>query len=439
MQMIFDLVVIGAGPAAVSALAGIPTRMKIAIATGEKAANAKLSSNIHPKIRTVALEKGEQPGIARLLPFKESSNGALFDTAVQGGLARYWGQQVIHYECCDPWPKEFFASYDEYLQACSQIEKFFLCLPDIDCRKSQSLSSGYEAYLPRLLLGTKRDPEAGLLSMGLVFQQLAEKHNATLYRDSVSQLKLHNRYISVLLSDGTVLTARRVILAAGVVGSLRIVMESNPEIRSIRLSDHAPYMYYFVDRAGLVKHAQLNSLQHFNCLSIERIECQQVRLFASLYRMSRATVALTLAALGFPPILLHTRPPKIVDLIIPIQVWTNKSKMQYQIDRNDSFTTLISRPDFESDKELYCFSDWLKSKGIIICKSNTIPGYGFHYHAGEISLDGENFSELSSFISEKYRNKIICTDASIMRKIGIRPHTLTAMAISYKITCLQIS
>nr|VFK63736.1 MAG: hypothetical protein BECKUNK1418G_GA0071005_103618 [Candidatus Kentron sp. UNK]VFK70933.1 MAG: hypothetical protein BECKUNK1418H_GA0071006_104319 [Candidatus Kentron sp. UNK] len=433
MQKIFDVVLIGAGPAAVAALAALPKGLSAAIVTGTGAAGGKKMSGIHAKIRATAWERREPPGIARPLPFKESSRGMLCDSAVIGGLANYWGQQFIHYQEDDTWSLDIFSSYEGYLQTCSKVETLFTCSGGQDNKhKVSPLTDTYVTHTPRLLTGTKAEPNAGLVAMRNCFTLLAETHGARLYSAAAVLLKSTGAHVCIHLADGTKLTARRVVLAAGVVGSLRLTMASCAEVQSVRLTDHAPYMFYLLDNHRIVKRVCDDTLEHFNSLSLERVEENRVRLFASFYRMSQAPIGLTLAALGLPPLFPRTCPPKIVDLITPIQVWTAISQMQYQVDRNAPWACLISRPELSGDEELQRFQDWLSTQGFILRRSQTLPGYGFHYHAGEISLDGAHFQNSPDFIRERFQDRVLCIDASILTEIGVRPLTLTAMASAYE-------
>ena len=64
----------------------------------------------------------------------------------------------------------------------------------------------------------------------------------------------------------------------------------------------------------------------------------------------------------------------------------------------------------------------------------TSPGEGFHYHAGEVSIDGSHFMPLALCLDERFAGLVTCLDASILPEIGCRPHTLTAMAAAWQLT-----
>lgn len=433
MQKIFDAVLIGSGPSAVSVLAALPPRLSVAIVTGEGAITDSQPSNIHSKIRVVARERKELPGIANPLYFEEKKGGGLFDTATIGGLANYWGQQVI--ECLegDPWPREHFSSYTEYLQICSTVKALFTCSGTQDEPSSIPFASPYVAHTPHLLMGTKVSPESGLKAMREAFMTLSKNQDSTFYANPAIHLEPNGSHIRVYLADGKCISARRCFLAAGVVGSLRLIMASCQEVQSIRMADHAPYMCYFLDQSRLVKRMYSDTLDHFNYLSLQRIEAKQTKLFASLYRMSRAPIGMILAALGLPPYFSRTRPPQIIDRITPVQVWTQATYMSYQLNKEETNAHLLYSPVPKADTELQYFQNWLSNYGFILHRSQTTPGYGFHYHAGEVSMNGKLFHSPKGFIKERFEGKLLCVDSSILTKIGTRPHTLTSMASTYNL------
>ena len=238
--------------------------------------------------------------------------------------------------------------------------------------------------------------------------------------------------LKIFLDDGTYVEADKLALAAGTVGSLRLSMESCSDLQAIRLKDHAPIMYYLLSKIGL-KLERGDGLKHFNSLSLERFKNSQSTLFASFYRMSVAPIGLALSSIGLPPILSKLYPPRIVDVITPVQVWTDHTLMTYQIDRNSRDAHLIVKPDYASDYELLKFQKWLSEIGVVLHKTLTPPGFGFHYHDGRVSGDSGVFQNVNEFLKERYSNKIFCTDASILTRIGVRPPSLMAMQLRIKL------
>ena len=114
----FDLLIVGAGPAAAATLMGLKEVGRICVLTGATVATMpKLS--VPPKIRIVAEGRGEPAGITD--PIAIANNATLaYSTAAIGGLANYWGQQFIRYLSTDPWPRCVFANYEGYQASCAR-------------------------------------------------------------------------------------------------------------------------------------------------------------------------------------------------------------------------------------------------------------------------------------------------------------------------------
>ena len=165
---------------------------------------------------------------------------------------------------------------------------------------------------------------------------------------------------------------------------------------------------------------------------MELIERQRTRLFASFYRITKSSIGLILASLGAPPFLSRTSPPKIADLITPIQVWTEDSYASYIIARDFKEAFLEAKVSDKGNMDFATFKSDLCQMGHILHLSNTRPGFGFHYHNGEVSVDGVKYIPIKDFLFDRFGKKVVCADASILRNIGLRPHTLTAMAAGYK-------
>jgi hypothetical protein len=438
-KKIYDVVLIGAGPAAVAVLSALPERLHVAAVTGSAARSADGNVKV-PKIRSVSYERLEAPGIARFLPFAAPAKTGLFDTAAIGGLANYWGQQFVRYAENDPWPRDVFADHASYRHACARIEALFTFSPSALREDAIVLSHGYIARTPNLIVGTADSPCCDLLAMRQLFLDLVTARNANFIPLAAVAWEKDGGVLRVHLADGATLITERLFLAAGVVGSLRLALASCPDIKAVALQDYTPYMLH---AAGMLKAAEigkkirlprLDGVVHFNSLTVERIAQGRVRLFASIYRLSRAPLSLTLAALGLPPILRSVRPPALIDLLTPIQVWTEASRMHYRIGRHEKQAELIAEPDAERDAELKTFRRWLSLQGSILHLSTTRPGQGFHYHAGEVSVDGFSFMPVRPCLEERFSGLVTCLDASILREIGCRPHTLTAMAAAWRLT-----
>ncbi|MBC8242458.1 MAG: hypothetical protein H8E30_18575 [Alphaproteobacteria bacterium] len=431
MQEIYDAVLIGAGPAAVAAISAVPDNLKIAAATGASAASKSVGRFVHPKIDDISLRRRELKGVAHPLTFNGRKKGALYDTATVGGLANYWGQQFLRYDRNDPWPHDIFDNYSDYAASCEKVEQLFSCMSVAEREVRQD--DGYLQCAPNLLVGSKDDPRAGLSSLRDVFQSMSARKLDRVVSEAVSTWSIKDGLVHLRLDNGDWLVARQVILAAGVVGSLRLVMRSCPDLCVARLSDHMPYMLYYVPKFGKFNLRVSGDTGHFNSLSLERADEDHVQLFASVYRMSKAPLSLMLSALGLPPWLPNLYPPQLVDAILPIQAWTVNSKARYVIKRDSAKAVLDYAPAACHDDELIRFMDWLSNRGHILRRTMTPPGFGFHFHAGAVSSDGESFEGLQAFLDARYAGRVICVDGSILREVGARPHTLTAMAAAHRV------
>lgn len=432
MQETYDVVVIGAGPAAVAAISALAPNLNTAVVTGASEASASTGQSVHPKIDDESRRRREAKGVAYPLPFDGCKNAALFDTAAIGGLANYWGQQFIQYDRNDPWPADVFDSYSRYEADCDQVKQLFTCTQDADRHAKQD--GPYLQHAPGLMLGSKADPGAGLVSMREAFCSVSSTISGPTLNAAVSTWSLENEQIHLTLTSGERIIARRVLLAAGVVGSLRLTLRSCPELNVVELGDHLPHMLYFMPRSGVLDFERNGGLEHFNSLCLERIEEDQVRLFASVYRMSRAPLSLVFSALGLPPWFPNTRPPQWVDAILPVQVWTTDSRARYRVQRGHQTAQLVDASKPLQDAELARFMDWLSGQGRVLRRTLTPPGMGFHFHAASVSQDGDSFEPLQHFLDARYGGRIVCVDSGILGAIGPRPHTLTAMAAAYRLT-----
>ena len=429
MLNVSDYVLIGSGPAAIATLHGLPERARITIVTGAKASRAPLSFNVHAKIRSSAKALKEEPGLAHQMAFLHRSKGGLADTAAIGGLANYWGQQFLRYRESDPWPSHIFLTYAAYSQACADIEALFSFNSNIGYAPVDANIADYECSTPRLLDGIAGQSPIGSLAMRRAFEHQARHRSLDVVDENATKWHRSGELMSVHLSNGTSLKTRSVLLCAGAVSTLRLVMASDPDIQAFSLKDHAPEMLYV---AGLNK--QLHPLRqsrsdHFNALTIEHILNNKTHLFASCYRLSRASLGLLLATFNLPSIFNSTHLPKFVDAITPVQVWSDQTKMQYFVKRNSQMAECVPFQAEQHDAKLDLFKAWLSSFSTVLQQSETPAGHGFHYHGGEVQTN-TTMEPLNDYLNDRYGNKVIGNDAAILTNIGCRPHTLTAMAMA---------
>ncbi len=431
----FDTVIIGAGPAALAAMAAINQDMRIAVITGAAAAGRiNRPGLIHSKIVSVARECRTLPGITNDMPFNEKTKSTVFDTAIIGGLANYWGQQFVRYQEGDPWPRQTFESYQDYLDACAYIESLFVCTPGRDCQAQgfrHATNSDYVFLAPNLLVGTPTFPNADFRAMETAVLLRISELNAERFDGSVLGISKQGGTIETRLDSGECIRSERVLIAAGVVGSLRLVMRSCPEVHGVQFADHVPHMVYFLPKPGALSLKRIDGLNHFNVLTVEQQTAGMTTMFASLYRMSCSSIGLILASLGLPPILPSVRPPWLVDMITPAQIWTKKTIARYQIDRNAKVARFSDYPDRKTDPIFREFVSFLRKFGLVLASSTTDPGFGFHFHDGRVTLDNANYHPVNAFIRDYFDGAVQVVDAAALPEIGSRPPALTSMANAY--------
>jgi hypothetical protein len=426
----FDILIVGAGPAAAATLMGLKDPGQICVVTGVSTTTAP-STHVHPKIRTVADRRREPAGITDPITVGETRTLA-FSTATVGGLANYWGQQFIRYLPTDPWPHGLFGQYEQYVAACARIEAAFSI--DQVTTRSQTESrriAPYCAEHPRLLVGSADDPAAGLLSMRRTIEKLIARHNATAVATRVKSLAYDGANWRVQLIDGSIVSARRIILAAGVLGTAGLLMRSFPEVSSVRLRDHAPWMLYTRGLEQLVTTTRSDKEPNFNVQTISRDLDSGPALFATIYNMRYAELNLIFANLtGWSfPTLAGLRAPWPADIIKPIQVWTNNTVSTVDIERDDNKTQVITYPTISADRELARFVGMLRDNNVSILKiSTTLPLQGFHYFGLEVSIENGALLPVEEFLAERSRFEVSCCDASGIREIGCRPPMETMMA-----------
>ncbi|HEX5213177.1 MAG TPA: hypothetical protein VFW22_15740 [Pseudolabrys sp.] len=436
MSSSFDAILVGAGPAAIAALSAMPPGLRLAIITGAASSPPQKGAKPHPKVSSVAFEYREEPGLTDFLPNSSANGPGLFSTASVGGLANYWGQQFVRYSANDSWPDDIFDRYSDYAQACKQVEAMFRLSPApvSECERADdaTIIDGYSFRTPRLLIGTDVEPNSGLLAMRKKFQDLVTSLNLETIASRAVSWTVERSNVCVRLSNGETVKGRKLILAAGVVGTLRCILAACSEISAVRFSDHAPYMLYTWGLGRLVRVERTDGLRHFNALTIERLEGDRSQLFASVYRMRHAPLSLLLAVSGLPPMLRGWFAPSSADLIKPIQVWTETAKCQYRIDRDAGNLTLRDAPAADDDETLRNFLVWLKHH-LVTLKVAAARG-GFHYHAGEVTADGITYVPVRTFLEERFGDQVTCVDATVLKTVGCRPHSLTSMAAAYNLS-----
>lgn len=424
----FDIVVVGSGPTATAVLDGLSRNRTIAVVTGEGFAPVP-GSDLQAKILAVSRDSGQPAGLTDPIT---AEGQTLFATAMEGGLANYWGQQLVRQAENDPWPTSLFGSFEQYEKECEAIERLFALRggEPIDTGVQESLSD-FSLRRPRLLVGTREDPSLGLDSMRATFQQLSQDVHR--FATRAERLERSPSGWAIHLSDGRRIGTRTVILAAGVIGTAQLLMRTWPDLIAARFGDHVPYMVYTLGLRRLIESRPADVLPHFNALSVELLREERCTLFASVYDMTRTGLNLLLASTigqAFRSLRRWPAPPGI-GFVQPVQAWTPRTVGTIELTARQA--RLESQADDPgADPDLQSLLRALRAQGgrILLVKA-TSPGHGFHYHALKLRSEGaEGFVDISSLLARKSDGSIICADASILPTIGCRPHTLTAMAVA---------
>ena len=127
----FDVVIVGPGPSAIGALLGlnsdISTAKRVAVVTGttnNSTGHDTWSAGIHSKVRNELFESSSWHAVCNFVPLTEQKRKrALFETACVGGLATFWGQQLVRHTPADFQPTAALDSYEKYRNACELIER----------------------------------------------------------------------------------------------------------------------------------------------------------------------------------------------------------------------------------------------------------------------------------------------------------------------------
>jgi hypothetical protein len=267
---------------------------------------------------------------------------------------------------------------------------------------------------------------------------LEKRLEARTFETRVSSFEQTGNRWSVLLDDGAKIVANRVLLAAGVIGTARLLLRTYPDLSRARFRDDSPWMLYVLNLGPLLEERPLAARHHFNAVTIERVNNERCTLFASIYDMKRADLNLILSStIGrVSPLFRGWQAPPGAAIIKPVQVWTPATGDVIEIDASTSTASML--PRFNSgpraDLDLNSAIEILVGLGGRVLKtSQTVAGFGFHYHALDLRPKDKPFVPVADLLRERTGDGIFCVDASILRAIGCRPHTLSAMASAYHI------
>ena len=362
----------------------------------------------------------------------------LFSTAAIGGLANYWGQQFVRFSTGDPWPRHLFKDHAGYVSACEAVESLFRVEGQQELGTQLPAGSHFRASVPRLLTGTRDDPGAGLAAMGMAYRLLEKGLDATTFETRVSSFQQVGNRWCVLLDNGAKLFTNRVLLAAGVIGTARLLLRTYPDLARARFRDYSPWMLYVLNLGPLLEQRPASARHHFNAVTIERVNNERCTLFASIYDMTRADLNLILSSTigGASPWFRGWQAPPGAAIIKPVQVWTPATEDTIEIDAPTMTASMLPRVNSgpRTDLDLHSAMEILAGLGGRVLKtSQTTAGFGFHYHALDMRPKDKAFVPVADLLRERTGDGILCVDASILRTIGCRPHTLSAMASAHHI------
>jgi hypothetical protein len=436
-----DIAIIGAGPCALGALTGLKDNQRICVITGEVPYDGSLR-RLHPKIRSVAADRGERPGIADPFPLLcDKRQKLLFSSSKMGGLANYWGQQFISYREQDPWPTTVFDTYEAYLKAVHGTEALFEITASCDIRNKRfSDDAGMRVRSPYLMTGTPNSPGCQLFAVSKAMEHECTKRKICMYNGRATRLARDGGDWLIHMRPGPAVKARRIVLAAGAIGTSQLLFASFPELTRIRIHDHTPWMLYTFGIERLFKKKQKSDLRHFNIATLEGGNEESGQFFASVYDISKAELNLiTSLFAGFASSLFKGIPtPPGSGLIKPSQVWTTNTYGFFDITPNNVGVTASCSLSHKEDQILTHFIAGLRALGIRVLRIEpTAPGLGYHYHNLNVALGNCKFEHITPFLSRASEGTIVCADASSLSKIGTRPPTLTGMAAAAQITSLH--
>lgn len=427
----YDLVVIGSGPAAIAALDGLSPSLRTAVVTGATG-QARSGAWLHPKIRAVAAERGEGAGLADAVASGRRGTKPLWATATIGGLANYWGQQFLPVGAADPWPADIFRDHPDYVAEVEAVEALFT-LQGGEALDAGLPDPGFRLSQPRLLTGSAHQPDAGLLAMRAAFATAVARRRSDIVSGRADSIAPHREGWAVKLTDGSLVTGKRLLLAAGVVGDAQLLLRSFADLDAASFADHMPWMLYASGLKRLFDARLDTGPGHFNALTIEQHEGARSSAFASVYDMSQAGLNLLTAALigrCFPMLRGRGAPPS-ASLVTPIQLWTTQSIARIALDGSRARFAVLPdkavRPG--KDPALAEIAALLRAVGgRVLRTSRTAPGLGFHYHDLRLRLSCGAWQGVADFLKARTGPAVTCVDSAILDRIGCRPPTLTAMA-----------
>jgi len=340
-----------------------------------------------------------------------------------GGLATFWGQQLVRHTPADFQPTAALDSYEKYQNACELIEHH-VGLQERDAGQCAFAADGCEvmAKPPRLL-----EP---LDAMRAAFHR-ASRNSTIIDQRVVRLVRASGGRITLVCEDGQGLTADQTILAAGVLGTARILSSSVPSVKSCRLSDHAPYFFHTLAWNNPLIRRFGGLTRNMNILNLEMTRGGSVQIFGSVYCAARMAANLALGALGVSPLRILAGRHLTVPLpYYPIQIWTKDSIVEVELERVGQETRARTLPR-RADTQLDLARQMIGTCGFKIFHANmthTPAGFGFHHHNLRISEDGLTYEPAGDFVHRHFGATLTIVDGSVLGEVKPRPHTETLMA-----------
>lgn len=374
----------------------------------------------------MCFEKRITPELADEVSF--SPKLSMYASASVGGFANYWGQQVPLYDEDEPWHAPGMDQYGDYLKICRELESYFHIVGGDKITELNNTS--LVAQSPRMLIGTKDQKNINLDSLSAAIRgKFSDLEGLKVINSRVRKFSFAQNLVELTLADGTSIHSRRMILASGVIGNSNILQRSIPMCRGTRLRDHSPYMIYTIGLSHQLGTSPSDFEDGFNSRTLSPHNKTYPPIFASVYKMSKASVSLITASLGLGVHMRGFRSSRLADFVHPVQLWTPNTLSRYQHTIKDNAATVIQVSSIiKTDPSLTTFQKDLKTCGVWFKTISSKPGQGFHYH--DLRLLNHNGAETSvaDVLQHQFSGRVICVDASTMKKIGCKPHTLTSMA-----------
>lgn len=437
MTAYFDVVLVGQGPTSLGSLLVLrDSNARILVLDG---CDGQRSSNLHPKIDSVAYERGQR-GVACHLVNGGGNNNRLFSIAETGGLGNYWGQQVHRYEGSDV-ATIFGAdvSEDLYQRLCNEIESR-LAISGGQLRSTVKIGSHVvELRDPRLVRGsssTGADDLNGIRNAIVRARgEIQDVTIAALRAVKLEKLENDSLGIRIHLSNGESIRAQKVILAAGLVGTASLVLRSIQSIDRWSFSDHCPQMMLTVGLGHLFGNEIRKTSGHFNSIECTERSNGEVKSFASIYDTRAAPMSLLLSYAKMKPGFRGRHARLAPSAFRAVQMWDRSTvaNLEFYRDRgtnsNDSATwrQFQAKTDPENDDMSPSLRETVAEFKGCLRAVTTSAGQGFHHH--NLRFGNESVS-VDDVLLENFGENVFAVDASVHSSIAVGPPTLSSMVFS---------